>query len=116
MVRTEEMGAERSVALQEGAATVEASPLRVHGWWRPAGVLDRLRLRNAPVVARARVRCVDALKVGSLIVIATEAGGEVTDLWGRVVACTPNTAGLYDAVFDLLGEPAAETMSWGVRQ
>lgn len=106
----------RAEGLGEGAAAVEASRRWGGGWWREAGVLDRLRLRNAPVVARARVRCVDALRVGSLVVIATEARGEVMDLWGRVVACTPSTAGLYDAVLDLLGEPAAETTSWGVRR
>ncbi len=110
MARAEVMGEGLFGAPSGGAAAVEASSLCVQGVWRPAGVLDRLRLRSSSVVARARVRCVDALRVGSLIVVAAQAEGVAVDLWVRVMACTPSAAGSYDAVLDLLGEPAAEAM------
>lgn len=57
------------------------------------------------------MRCVDALRTGTLIVLQTGATREGLELWGRVVACTPSTAGSYDVVLDLLGEPAAESTS-----
>lgn len=82
---------------------VESVPWGMTGLWRPAGMLDWWRLRNAPVVARTCVRSDDQLRLGSVIVLTT-AGENPTDMWLRVIGCTPIEGG-YAISLGVLGQP-----------
>lgn len=86
----------------EGAAAVEAPPRGAWGWWREARVLDRLRLRHAAVVARARVRAVEPVAPGVLIVVGAGPGDEL-GLWARVERCRAAPDGSFEVVLALLG-------------
>lgn len=88
-----------------GAATVEASPRGAGGecgWWREAGVLDRLRLRHAAVVARARVRATEPVAAGALIVVGAGPSAD-SGLWARVEQCEGAPDGTFRVVLALLG-------------
>jgi hypothetical protein len=89
-----------------GAAAVEASSRGVvvggSGWWREAGVLDRLRLRHASVVARARVRAAEPVVVGALIVVGAGPHAD-SGLWARVERCEGVPDGTFQVVLALLG-------------
>lgn len=78
----------------------------VHGWWRRASWLDRLRLRRAeaigPVLA---VECDEPLPCGTLVALTTSRAPE--ELWARVVELTPRGDGLYAMQLALLSEPPA---------
>jgi hypothetical protein len=90
---------------RRGAAAVEASPRGVvggSGWWREAGVLDRLRLRHAAVVARARVRAAEPVVVGALIVVGAGPHAD-SGLWARVERCEGAPDGTFQVVLALLG-------------
>jgi hypothetical protein len=78
----------------------------VHGWWRRASWLDRLRLRQAqaigPVVA---VECDEPLPHGALLALTTARAADET--WARVVEVMPRGDGLYAVQLALLAEPPA---------
>lgn len=77
----------------------------VTGLWRPAGVLDRWRLRSAPVVARATVRSDDALAPGTTLVLASADSGAL-DVWVRVLACAVDArTSTHQVTLGILGEP-----------
>lgn len=105
MVNTNVSGMWAGVA-EVSAPEVTSAPAGgwgVTGLWRPAGVLDRWRLRHAPIVARAHVRSDDALPIGAIVVLST-ADEANSDLWLRVIACTPGEVG-FALTLGLLGEP-----------
>lgn len=70
------------------------------GWWRHAGVLDRLRLRHIPAVARASVLSDSDLATGSLVIVTVPGAQE---LWARVLDCRRASNGLYTCTLGLLG-------------
>lgn len=78
----------------------------VHGWWRRASWLDRLRLRQAeaigPVLA---VECDEPLPCGTLVALTTARAADET--WARVVEVIPRGDGLFAMQLALLSEPPA---------
>lgn len=82
---------------------LDAPQSGLSGLWRPAGLLDYFRLHRAPIVAHTRVRSDDPLRPGDIIVLQT-AGGPRTNLWARVVSCTPDGP-VHQVVLALFADP-----------
>lgn len=91
--------------MEQSPRSVTGPAWTVTGLWRPAGVLDRWRLRAAPVVARATVRSDDALAPGTTLVLASADSG-VLDVWVRVLACAKDPySATHQVTLGILGEP-----------
>jgi hypothetical protein len=89
-----------------GTAGGRSAGALVHGWWRRASWLDRLRLCQAqaigPVLA---VECDEPLPCGTLLALTTARAGDET--WARVVEVSPRGDGLFAMQLALLSEPPA---------
>lgn len=78
----------------------------VHGWWRRASWLDRLRLRRAQAIGSViAVECDEPLACGTLLALTTARTAD--ELWARVVEVMPRGDGLFSMQLALLSEPPA---------